>query len=275
MTYEPDSRNLFYATAAKGFRPGGSGPIIPPNVCDADLRQLGYAVTPTTYNSDSVWSYEIGSKNRFLNGRASVATSAYIIKWKNIQTDIALPSCGYDFVDNTGDATAKGFDVAVEISPLEGLTISGAAGYTEATFNEDVVRGTDVIFPRGSSIPGASAPWNTSLSGMYNLPPIGNLNVYTRLDFTYTSRERRAGPTQPGAFGFNPLLKQAPAYSTLNGRIGVTFGRYDVSAFVTNITAAHPYLTLGPASRPIQNDPIWAATTLRPRTIGLTASLRQ
>jgi len=48
-----------------------------------------------------------------------------------------------------------------------------------------------------------------------------------------------------------------------------------VSAFVTNITDAHPYLTLAPASRPIQNDPIWTATTLRPRTIGLTVSLKQ
>lgn len=274
LTYEPDSRNLFYATAAKGFRPGGSGPIIPPNVCDADLNALGYSSTPTTYNSDSVWSYEIGSKNRFLNGRVSVAVSGYIIKWKNIQTDIALPTCGYSFVDNTGNATAKGFDLSLEIAPVRGLTLTGAVGYTNATFDDDVARGPDVIFPRGSGIPGASAPWNTSVSGVYNLPPIGDLNFYTRLDYTYTARERRAGQTQPGAFSFNPLLQQVPAYSTLNGRVGVTVGRFDISAFVTNITNAHPYLTLGPASRPILNDPVWVATTLRPRTIGLTLALK-
>jgi len=275
LTYEPDSRNLLYATAAKGFRPGGSGPIIPPNVCDLDLHQLGYSSAPTTYNSDSVWSYEIGSKNRFLNGHVSVAASGYIIKWKNIQTDFALPTCGYDFVDNAGNATAKGFDLSVDVSPVQGLVITGAVGYTKATFDQTVTRGTDSVFPRGSGVPGASAPWNTSVSGAYNLPPIGNLNFYTRLDFTYTSRERRAGQTQPGAFAYNALLKQVPAYSTLNARIGATFGRYDLSAFVTNITDAHPYLALLPASRPIQNDPVWSALTLRPRTIGLTLSIKQ
>ena len=275
LTYEPDSRNLFYGTAAKGFRPGGSGPIIPPNVCDADLNQLGYTSTPTTYNSDSVWSYEVGSKNRFLNGRVAIAASGYIIKWKNIQTDIALPTCGYSFVDNAGNATAKGFDLSLEVSPVRGLILTGAAGYTKATFDDPVARGANVIFPRGSGVPGASAPWNTSLSGVYNMPPVGNVNFYTRVDFTYTSRERRAGQTQPGAFGYNPLLRQVSAYSTLNARLGATFGRYDLSVFMTNITDAHPLLLLGPASRPIQNDPAWVSTTLRPRTMGLTLSIKE
>ena len=275
LTYEPDSRNLFYATAAKGFRPGGAGPIIPPFVCDADLNALGYATAPTTYDSDSVWSYEVGSKNRFLGGRASVAASGYIIKWKNIQTNFGLPTCGYSFVDNAGDATAKGFDLSLEVLPFEGLSITGSVGYTKATFDDDVTNGAGVIFPGGSGIPGASAPWNTAVSGVYNLPPIGDLNFYTRVDFTYTSRERRAGATEPGAFGFNPLARPTPGYSTLNARIGVTIDRFDVSAFVTNLTDAHPYFALGPASQPIPYDPVWAATTLRPRTIGLTLSLKE
>ena len=274
LTYEPDSRNLFYATAAKGFRPGGSGPIIPPNVCDADLGSLGYSSAPTTYDSDSVWSYELGSKNRILGGSTSIAVSGYIIKWKNIQTNIGLPTCGYSFVDNAGNATAKGFDVSLEVRPLRGVSITGSVGYTKATFDDDVVRGTGTVFPGGSGVPGASAPWNTSLSGVYNLPPIGNLDFYTRLDFTYTSRGRRAGATQPGTFDYNPLARPTPAYSTLNARVGFTADRFDLSVFVTNITDAHPYLTLIPASQPIPFDPVWAATTLRPRTVGLTLSVK-
>jgi iron complex outermembrane receptor protein len=274
LVYEPDSRNLFYATAAKGFRPGGSGPVIPPNVCDADLRTLGYSSAPTTYDSDSVWSYEVGSKNRILGGRASVAMSGYIIKWKNIQTNIGLPTCGYSFVDNAGDATAKGFDFSLDVRPLKGLGITGSVGYTKATFDDDVTRGAGFIFPAGSGVPGASAPWNTSVSGTYDFPPVGDLNFYTRLDFTHTSRGRRAGPTQPGAFGYNPLAQSTPAYSTLNARLGLTVDRFDLSVFVTNITDAHPYLALMPASQPIPNDPVWAATTIRPRTFGLTLSIK-
>ena len=200
--------------------------------------------------------------------------SGYVIKWKNIQTNIGLPTCGYSFVDNAGNATAKGFDLSLEVRPLDGLSLTGSVGYTKATFDEDVVRGGGFIFPAGSGVPGASAPWNTSVSGVYNLPPIGDLNVYTRLDFTHTSRERKAGATQPGAFGYNPLARQAPAYSTLNARVGFTLDRFDVSAFVTNITNAHPCLTLIPASQPIPYDPVWAATTLRPRTFGLTVSIK-
>jgi len=272
VTYEPDQRNLFYATVAKGFRPGGAGAIIPPYVCDSDLQRLGYSSAPATFKSDTVWSYEVGSKNRLFGGLVALNGSAYIIKWSNIQTNYGLPSCGYSFVDNGGDATAKGFDLGVELTPTRSLTLTGAFGYNKTTFDADVLSGTNVIFPGGSGVPGASSPWNVSLSGAYNFTA-AKTPFYARLDYTYQSRERRAGSTEPGAFSYNSLDRPNPPYSVVNARIGAYINRLDVSLFVSNLTNAHPYLAIGSNSL-IPRDPVWIATTLRPRTVGITVALK-
>ena len=59
---------MVYATAAKGYRVGGGNASYAGNpVCQIDLRTIGVADAPTTYKSDSVWSYEVGTKNKVLD----------------------------------------------------------------------------------------------------------------------------------------------------------------------------------------------------------------
>jgi len=86
--------NLVYATAAKGFRTGGANPAIPAR-CDADLASLGYTSAPDSYKSDSVWSYEVGSKNRLMGGRLRLESSIFDVKWSGIQQQVILGTgCG-------------------------------------------------------------------------------------------------------------------------------------------------------------------------------------
>jgi outer membrane receptor protein involved in Fe transport len=126
INFQMDPENLFYVSVAKGYRPGGAQVPLP-SACDADLKAWGYvdaggnAVTPLTYDSDTVWSYEAGSKNsRLFGGLASFSGSAYIIKWKNIQTEMSVPTCGYSFVDNLSSATVKGFDAQLDLRAVDG-----------------------------------------------------------------------------------------------------------------------------------------------------------
>ena len=58
---------------------------------------------PTTYNSDSVWSYELGEKASFLNQRLIFNASIYYEDWSNIQLE-AYPG---DFVQNINGIGAK------------------------------------------------------------------------------------------------------------------------------------------------------------------------
>ncbi|MBU6438536.1 MAG: TonB-dependent receptor, partial [Betaproteobacteria bacterium] len=101
-----------YANAAKGFRLGGAiRPIPLTPVVQADLAAQGLPPTiPTSYKPDSLWSYELGSKSRFLDNRVSLDVAAYYIDWSNLQQNVVLQQSGYDFDTNTGNATIKGLE---------------------------------------------------------------------------------------------------------------------------------------------------------------------
>ena len=118
---------MYYTTYAKGFRPGGYNPPLPPVFCGPGsdrTRAFRAEKSPATYNNDTTQSYEIGSKNNFAN-RFKIATSVYYIKWNNIQQNVYVAgNCGLQFTDNLGTAVAKGFDMQAEARIGEGLSRS-------------------------------------------------------------------------------------------------------------------------------------------------------
>jgi len=85
LSYQADENNLFYVTAAKGYRVGGGNIPIPTIQCAAALAQVGLTIAPDSYKSDTVWSYEIGGKSRMDDGRIRLDASAFHIDWKQIQ----------------------------------------------------------------------------------------------------------------------------------------------------------------------------------------------
>jgi outer membrane receptor protein involved in Fe transport len=280
LSYQIDDANMVYATAAKGFRPAGASLRVP-TVCQSDLAAFGYldaqghSTQPLTYGSDSVWSYEIGSKNRLLDGRLVLDTSLYEIKWKKIQTNVALPDCGYDFVDNLANATSKGFDLAFQARPLRDLTLSGAIGYNKANFDSNAKSPSGVvIYSAGSAIPDTGAPWTVSLSGEYDFNLFSGQDFYLRTDWTRTSELPRTGALDPANPKYDRLLLPVPAYAITNARLGARFGGLDVSLFVNNLFDANPLL-MTRANHGTYYDPQdWTAGALRPRTMGVTLAYR-
>jgi iron complex outermembrane receptor protein len=100
LSYQADDRNLYYVSAAKGYRLGG-GNVPPSSVCKESA--------PLSYASDSVWSYEVGAKNRLLDDRVQLETSVSHIDWSNLQQNILLADCGASYVTNAGKAVSNGF----------------------------------------------------------------------------------------------------------------------------------------------------------------------
>src|SRR5207237_1226458 len=93
-----------------------------------ELVALGMTALPTTSSSDSVNSFEVGAKNNIAN-RVKIASSIYYIRWNNIQQTVVPPTCQISFIDNLGQAVAKGADVQAEIALTERFTGELAAGY--------------------------------------------------------------------------------------------------------------------------------------------------
>jgi iron complex outermembrane receptor protein len=55
LSYQADPNDFYYFSAAKGYRIGGAQPQLI-SLCNTELASLGYAKSPTSYQSDSLWS---------------------------------------------------------------------------------------------------------------------------------------------------------------------------------------------------------------------------
>ena len=272
VSWQATADNLFYGTVAKGFRPAGVNSRVPTNFCGPDLTEIGYVdasgrpVQPEVYGSDSVWSYELGSKNRLFDSRVNIDFSAYHIEWSNIQNSIGLPTCLYSFVDNLGNATSKGVDLALDFEPVDNVLIGGTVGYNKSTYDDDVLTPSGIILSEAGSSIGGSRPWRLSGYAQYDAD-----RYYARADVSHFTEANGFGATDPDSPQFNPRLRPPEAYTLVNMRAGVRLGDVDASIFVENLTNAAPILSLAEQF----NQVVYTATTLRPRTVGLTVSWRR
>ncbi|MXO66728.1 TonB-dependent receptor [Altericroceibacterium endophyticum] len=279
ITFEPDDDNLLYATAAKGFRIGGYNAAVgvPCGVSPGapipgtPLGNIGLSNRPELYDSDSVWSYEVGSKNSLFGNRLNIESSAFLIKWDNIQQSVAL-SCGFSFTDNLGSATSKGFDVAFNAAVTGGLTFGGQVGYVDANFDETVRSGPSAplnLVTDGNAI--ALNPWQVSLYGQKEFN-IADKEGYLRFDYRFQSKQTDAtAGRDPRNGGADLTLPGRPELHLLSLRTGVKTDILDVSLFVNNVFNTHKTLF---RQHDTQTSPLYRATTVRPRTAGITLTAR-
>ncbi len=136
--------DMVYANAAKGFRPGGLVPSVPagtPNTgtdCVAALKALDPNITiaaTRNFRSDSLWSYELGTKTSWFDHRLTFDAAGFYIKWKNIQQEILL-TCGFQYRSNAGAAVSKGGEMEIRARPTDPLEFSLGVGYQNAKITE-------------------------------------------------------------------------------------------------------------------------------------------
>jgi outer membrane receptor protein involved in Fe transport len=268
VSFQANDDNLFYANAAKGVR--GSGVADPVGaLCVDDAAAIGFdPFTSREIRSDTVWSYEVGSKNRLADGRFAIDASAYHVNWDDLQTTTILPGCGINTTFNLGSAKVDGVDLALTAQVLRGLTVGVAASYIDARYSSALDDGSGTIIRR-SGEPLNVAPWSFHLSSEYAFK-LGLRDFYVRADHARTTHD--STPVDASSPLIDPAIPRLPATSVLDLRAGARFGDLDVSLFANNVLNAHPLLSLGHDTPDSVN---FRTTTYRPRTIGLTATLRK
>jgi iron complex outermembrane recepter protein len=276
LSYQIDQDNLLYAAAAKGFRIGGTNPDIG---VFCDLSPYGLSKVPPAYASDSLWSYEVGSKNAFDGRRLLVDASAYLIKWKNIQQNVALP-CGFQFTGNLGNAESKGFDIQTQWRVTDALSVGLNFGYTDAAYTETVCATAGACKPNppasfsivqdGDHLPGS--PWTLGTYAQLNFPLMEHRG-YARLDYQYGAKQTDVVAAQNPLNGGDPkAVPSVPSQSNAALRAGIKFGGFDVSVFSQNLFDSKP--RLGQYVDGPNGTPLFQVITYRPRTIGVTAMYR-
>lgn len=267
LYYRPDEENLFYVSASNGFRAGGGNAPLP-ITCTANIA-------PDTYKADKVWSYELGAKNRFWDGRLQIDSSVFHVKWSEIQQLEYIGSCAGFYTANTGGAVSNGFDLAVQALVTATFRVNLDVGYANAYFSSTVYDSTgNPLVLKGDKIgilPQVNPPWDVNGSATYEIPLSGGERIHIRGEYQYHSRNPGPFVTQnPTSLSYFPLLVPNPPTHMLNGRVGVKKGKLDLVLFVDNITNTHPLLSMY-QDTPTSN--LITFNTFRPRTFGLSANI--
>jgi outer membrane receptor protein involved in Fe transport len=263
LTYQINDDDMAYFTYAKGYRIGGANPLFPVDACSE------ITVEPTSYDSDTVQSYELGTKDKFLDGRLQASGSVYYLKWDNIQQSITLPSCAFRYTVNQGAAESRGFDLQGEWLVTDALDVDFSLGYTDGHYTSTSESAGLTLANKGDKLPGS--PWTFSLGTQYNATLWG-LESFMRVEYEYASELSGLTPERDSLTTlFDKHLRPDPPTHQVALRLGTKIHDVGVTLFAENLLNANPRLDLNHQD---SSTKLYEATTLRPRTIGLTATYR-
>ena len=226
VSYQPNPDTTLYATASKGFRPGGFNQPIPSTPqCINELNSLGITNSAVSFDSDSLWNYEVGVKSRLPGSGVYFSGSAYYIDWSDIQVRRQL-GCGFTFFSNAAKARSIGLEGSVSAELTDGLSFDLSVGYVDAQLQRDLPQ----VGVKGDSLPGVP-DWNVGFALDYERPISPSLDGFLRIDANYVSEFKSTFSET------DPLVRYAGDYALANFRLGISgqsdFG-WTAALFVKN-----------------------------------------
>ena len=229
-----------YARAARGYRA--------PSIQGRALFEFGSVQNSiSTAKSETINSYEAGLKSRFMDGRAGFNLTGFYYQLKNAQLTAVGGASNAAKLLNAARVDGYGFESEFDFRPVDALELTAGIAYNHTEIKDpnlyvagcgsactilDPVRtGSPGIFSiNGNSLPQAPE-WTANVTARYGVP-VGSGELYAFTDWAYRSK-------------INFFLYDSVEYNSsklLEGglRVGYLFGdkRYDVAAFVRNITDA-------------------------------------
>lgn len=263
--FNPDA--MVYASASKGFRPGGiNNPL--PDTCTPELTALGQTQeSAKRFKSDSVWNYELGAKADLLERRLSVTAAIFQVEWNQIQQPIYLPICAFSITGNSGAARNRGAEFEVNHRPMDGLNLRAAAGYLDAKISEAGASSPQIVGSRVFNIPRV-----TLSAGLVYERPVSALAARAFLSFDYSYVGDSLSGNNTTAF---PRVR--PSYQVSNLRLGFRRDKSELSLFINNLFGEKAnlgdlvHLSFEPRMLDAQGQsvPDPRVVTLRPLQIGI------
>jgi len=225
IDYKAEPTVSFYATASRGFRLGGVNPPLVPAGPGATCSYQ--SVFDQSFQPDTLWNYEIGTKTQSPDHRLTFNADAYRIDWTNIQQAVNS-TCG-SFVGNFGSARIYGGEAELRLALLAGLTLSASGSFNDArftAFNAGYANSVDIsVGQRLVNTP----PWQADISAEDNIALGDNMGIRGRVDVQY----------QDGTdtnYGYSGSIYHRPAYTNVNLSLAGHKGSTELELFVRNLT---------------------------------------
>lgn len=251
------TRASLYARVAKGYRPGG------PNVIPTGAP----SGTPTTFEPDTVTSYEIGFKGDTADRRASIEAALYHIDWNDVQ--LAAVVNGFGVNANGKGAKVDGAEITATLRPTAGLVTSVNLAFNDAKLSGD----TDPLVV--GAVKGDPLPFTPKYAVSVNADYQWSLgtDVMASVGGSIRSLSRQSGNFDPVYLATYGHFARVRAYEVIDLRAGLDFGRFAINAYVNNlgnsggITATQALL--GVAGLPRNVNGAIGTGVVRPRTFGV------
>lgn len=262
VDYDLTPENLLYATVSTGFKSGG-------------LNNLPAAANLTTYKPETITAYEVGSKNRFDDGRVQVNLSVFRYNYKDYQTMEFYQPTGGSLAGstlfptvNSQTATFEGGELQAAFAVTAVDRVTAELDVLHDVFNSFVIAlpyspvvnlsNTDVPLTPRSAV-------SLAYEHVFELGNAGDLTVAADAHYSdHYLATGNEGPTTASA------LYTQPSYTKINANLSwhSREGGWTVSAFVRNMTNRATINTVAGGYPTLSNFTLVNAMVDPPRTFG-------
>ena len=251
LRYQPTEELMLYFLTAKGNKPGdfnseffraGNAPQAVNAGLDGCTPSVPLLVSPCLPESLAIvkeeeqWTYEVGAKASWFDGRLRTNLAAYYIDWQNqgLFTNVKiLQSSGTylttTIVQNVGRSEVKGIELENTFQATDNVSLVVNYGYTDSRYVEGedpgLYESTGNGDIAGNYVPGV--PKHTLILGANITAPLtSGLTLFITPDFALNSKRY----TSANNFSWIGNDK------TLNLRAGVQADRWTLTGYVRNLT---------------------------------------
>ena len=177
--FDVGADHLLYATASSGFQSGGFN-----NSADA-------VTGGASFDEQTVVAYEIGSKNKFFDGKLIANLAIFQNDFKGLlaQEFVTVGTTVLSISTNAGAARARGAELELKLRAADGLDLNAQIAINDAKFGRyllaEPVSGQTVDL-RGGRIP-LSPKFAAGFGAEYNIDLGNNGNVIPQFNINYSS----------------------------------------------------------------------------------------
>nr|WP_319395859.1 TonB-dependent receptor [uncultured Desulfobacter sp.] len=202
VDYAITEQVMGYATVAKGFRSGG-------------FNAMSTASEYDSYDSEELWSYEIGFKSQLFKNRLIVNGALFYMDIDDMQvTETITP---WTYITNAATAVSYGAELELQVKITPQFTITANVGYTNVEYDEYRDDSGDYSDNKAPNVP----EYTFAIGGQYRP---GN-GLYVGVDLvgvgkTYLERTN---------------TYERDAYQLINAKIGYEAESWDVYLYGKNI----------------------------------------
>lgn len=230
LTYKPNTDLMFFATASRGFKSGGT-------------QTTNSAALTNEFQPETLWNYELGTKFNLFDNRLRVDITAFYMDWKDVQQTIRFQFIdpvsgllrGVSGIANAASAESYGVEASFDARITDNWNLSGNVGFNKSKYLDypDALIDGVVIDISGQALTNAPE-WTLGAQTQYTIPVGDRFEAFARAEWNF----RSSMISNPYYYLYQSVAGEpfeSPSYHNVNLRLGIEDDNIRAVVFVENL----------------------------------------